>query len=111
VSGGGRVEDPRGRLEPGDPRGRLEEERLRLIDRRTGEGSEAPGGGLDLSELDRLEDELREVEDALARLEEGTYGTCQACGRPIEEEHLRSQPAARLCLADQRAGEQGAGRG
>jgi RNA polymerase-binding transcription factor DksA len=44
---------------------------------------------------------LAEVDAALQRLEDGRYGICEACGRPIEEERLRAVPATRYCLEDQ----------
>jgi len=59
----------------------------------------------DFSILERVEAELNDVEHALRRIDDGTYGTCEACGRPIEEERLEAVPAARLCLADQAAAE------
>ena len=40
----------------------------------------------DLSILERVEGELADVEHALRRLDDGSYGTCEACGRPIGEE-------------------------
>ena len=39
-----------------------------------------------------LERELDEVEDALARLTKGIYGTCVECGRPIATERLTARP-------------------
>jgi DnaK suppressor protein len=45
-----------------------------------------------------LRDTLRDVEHALDRMEAGTYGTCDNCGRPIADERLDALPAARLCL-------------
>ncbi len=45
-----------------------------------------------------LEGRLREVESALRRMEEGTYGICQACGRPIGVARLKALPFAALCL-------------
>jgi RNA polymerase-binding transcription factor DksA len=57
----------------------------------------------DLSILEQVEAELADVEHALRRLEEGTYGVCEACGGPIGEERLRAVPAARLCVDDQAA--------
>jgi len=44
---------------------------------------------------------LDEIKAALARLDDGTYGVCGACGRPIPVERLRAVPAARLCVACQ----------
>ena len=55
----------------------------------------------DTSILEQVQAELADVEHALRRLDEGTYGTCEACGKAIGEERLEAQPAARFCLADQ----------
>lgn len=59
----------------------------------------------DLSILEQVEAELADVERALQRLDEGTYGNCEACGEPIEEERLEALPAARFCLKHQAAAE------
>ena len=48
---------------------------------------------------------LGEVEGALARIEDGTYGTCVVCGKPIDDERLRAVPYATLCIEDKRAEE------
>ena len=50
--------------------------------------------------------DLREVDAALMRLDAGTYGVCEACGRPIADERLEALPAARLCIEDQSRAEQ-----
>jgi len=50
---------------------------------------------------------LREVETALARIDEGTYGLCAACGREIPEERLEAIPYATLCVEDKRRLERG----
>jgi RNA polymerase-binding transcription factor DksA len=55
----------------------------------------------DLSILEQVEAELADVEFAIRRLDEGTYGTCEVCGRPIPEERLDVLPATRLCLEHQ----------
>ncbi|MFP5376816.1 MAG: TraR/DksA C4-type zinc finger protein [Acidimicrobiia bacterium] len=55
----------------------------------------------DLSILEQVQAELAEVEHALHRLDDGSYGTCEACGRPIDEGRLEAVPAARFCLEDQ----------
>jgi hypothetical protein len=47
--------------------------------------------------LERIDAELGEVEDALRRLEEGTYGRCDVCGRPLDDDQLEAMPTARLC--------------
>jgi RNA polymerase-binding protein DksA len=51
--------------------------------------------------LDRIQAELDDVERALKRLDEGTYGTCQACGRDIGDERLEAVPATRFCIEHQ----------
>ena len=50
---------------------------------------------------------LEEIDAALARIEDGTYGTCAACGKPIAEERLEAVPWATLCIDDKRAQERG----
>jgi DnaK suppressor protein len=46
--------------------------------------------------------QLRQVEEALARIEAGTYGTCAACGKEIPEERLEAVPWTTLCIDDAR---------
>ncbi len=41
---------------------------------------------------------LRSIEEALMRIEDGTYGQCEDCGEPIGEKRLKSQPWATLCI-------------
>ena len=60
----------------------------------------------DLSILDQVEADLADIEHALRRLDDGTYGTCEACGKPIGDERLEAMPAARFCLDDQALAEQ-----
>jgi RNA polymerase-binding transcription factor DksA len=50
---------------------------------------------------------LGEVNAALARLDDGTYGTCTACGQRIPDERLEAVPWASLCLDDKRKQEGG----
>jgi DnaK suppressor protein len=49
-----------------------------------------------------LRDTLADVEQALARMDAGTYGRCERCGQPIGEERLEALPAARLCMSCKR---------
>ena len=42
--------------------------------------------------------DLAEIEAALARLADGSYGTCQACGASISAARLAARPAARTCV-------------
>jgi RNA polymerase-binding transcription factor DksA len=55
----------------------------------------------DLSILDSVEGELADVEHALQRLDDGTYGTCEACGKAIGDDRLEAMPATRFCVEDQ----------
>ena len=55
----------------------------------------------DFSILERVDGQLTDVDHALKRVDDGTYGTCEACGRPISEERLEAMPATRLCHDDQ----------
>jgi len=50
---------------------------------------------------------IAEIEAALTRIEDGTYGTCAVCGKPIAEERLEAVPYATLCIDDKRAQERG----
>jgi RNA polymerase-binding transcription factor DksA len=61
---------------------------------------------LDLADTDRDLEELREVEAALARLGQGSYGSCVDCGGPIPVERLTANPAASRCQPCQRMHEQ-----
>ena len=47
---------------------------------------------------DAAREGLAEIQAALARLADGSYGTCQACGAPISAERLAARPAARTCV-------------
>ncbi|MDI6910030.1 TraR/DksA C4-type zinc finger protein [Nocardioides sp.] len=47
----------------------------------------------------RAEQRLGEIADALVRLDEGTYGRCTRCGRPIATERLEVRPTATTCVA------------
>lgn len=48
-------------------------------------------------DLEVMRMELREVEAALARLDDGTWGRCEACGGAIGRIRLRALPEARRC--------------
>ena len=45
-----------------------------------------------------LRDTLSDIDDALAKIENGSYGTCEQCGKPIGDARLEAMPAARLCI-------------
>jgi len=50
---------------------------------------------------------LREIDDALQRIEQGTYGICEGTGKPIPKARLKAQPWARHCVEYARILEQG----
>lgn len=58
--------------------------------------------GLDHGLEEGAQQTLSEIEAALGRIDDGTYGTCLLCGKPIGAERLRALPWARLCIDDQR---------
>lgn len=80
---------------------------LSLLDQHQADvGTETFDRERDLSIAEQVEAELADVEHALARLDDGTYGICEACGQPIDEQRLEAVPAARLCREDQLVAEQ-----
>ncbi len=52
----------------------------------------------DLAVRTRLEETLRQVEEALQKFELGTYGICEACGTKIDWARLEAKPEAKLCI-------------
>ena len=50
------------------------------------------------SEPDRDRVAVAEVESAIRRLEDGSYGNCESCGEPIATARLEALPATRLCV-------------
>ncbi len=46
-----------------------------------------------------LTEQLTDVDDALAKLDDGHYGRCEGCDGPIPDARLEAMPAARLCIA------------
>jgi DnaK suppressor protein len=107
----------------------LEDERARLVDLRDSlsgaaepverETAADPGAGghladagselfdrsRDLSIVEDFDAQLAEIEHAIGRLEQGTYGRCQVCGRPIGAERLAARPMTRFCIDDQKEAE------
>ena len=70
--------------------------REQLLERRGRLQVTASASGVD-AELTRL---LTEVDAALARMNDGSYGLCDACHDPIESERLLADPLVRFCLGD-----------
>jgi RNA polymerase-binding protein DksA len=50
---------------------------------------------------------LREIDEAMERVEQGTYGICEGTGKPIPKARLEAQPWARYCVEYARMVEQG----
>jgi DnaK suppressor protein len=50
---------------------------------------------------------LAQIDRALARLDEGSYGICERCGKEILVDRLRARPWATLCIDDQRLADRG----
>jgi len=115
-------------MEPDDAHERLTEERTRLEQIRRGfdaehlhdesedestselshlaqhsadVGSETFEREKDFSILEQVEAELADVDRALRRLDDGTYGTCEDCGNPIGDDRLEAMPAASFCVSHQ----------
>lgn len=51
-----------------------------------------------LSLAEGLQQRLEDVQAALVRIEAGTYGKCEGCGKNIPAERLEAIPAAKLCI-------------
>ncbi|RKX59367.1 MAG: RNA polymerase-binding protein DksA [Thermodesulfobacteriota bacterium] len=54
---------------------------------------------------DREQKLLKKIDKALKKIEEGTYGICEACGAEIDEKRLMARPEATLCIECKRAQE------
>lgn len=113
-------EDPWTAVELAEVRAELEAERQRLqtevdeaeadlaeLMRDSGEGSgddQADAGAAtwerehELSLTNNAKELLEQIEHALERIEEGTYGVCESCGEPIGKMRLQAFPRATLCL-------------
>ncbi len=64
---------------------------------------------VDLTVQENVERLLNQVDRALEKIDEGTYGLCDRCGEPIEESRLQAAPEATLCLRHQKEWEQSEG--
>ena len=52
--------------------------------------------------IENEEEVLRAIDEALKRIEDGTFGPCQSCGKPIRKTRLKAIPYAGLCIKCQR---------
>jgi RNA polymerase-binding transcription factor len=67
--------------------------------KRIGDGTtEAISRLTDISVGQSLEVSLERIDRALAKLDDGTYGTCEGCGEPIPEKRLAAMPDSVHCV-------------
>ncbi|MGZ4131989.1 MAG: TraR/DksA family transcriptional regulator [Actinomycetota bacterium] len=57
----------------------------------------------DLSIENNVRDLMDKIDRALKRIDEGTYGLCSVCGRPIEKARIKALPYVDLCIKDAKA--------
>ena len=57
---------------------------------------------LDVSLEEGVQQTLDDINLALGKIEDGTYGICEVCGKPIGADRLNAIPWARFCIDDQR---------
>ncbi|KKM12247.1 hypothetical protein SY88_03525 [Clostridiales bacterium PH28_bin88] len=66
-------------------------------------GSEVYERSKDFALRDHANIRLRKIDEALRRIQEGSYGQCQRCGRPIPRDRLEAEPETSLCIDCRRA--------
>jgi DnaK suppressor protein len=80
----------------------VESGELSKVDQHPAElGSETFERELELTTLTIVEGELKDIDDALRRLDRGSYGICEECGKQIDEARLEAVPWAHYCVVDQ----------
>jgi DnaK suppressor protein len=89
--------------------GSLEDETEEVLGGSDNHLGDAAAGTLD-REIDYTLEEhseqvLAQIDTALRRIEDGTFGRCTNCGKPIPEERLEARPWASLCIDCQRDAE------
>ena len=89
----GSLEDETGELVSGSADNHLADTATETLDRE-----------IDYTLQENSEGVLNAIDDALRRIEDGTYGVCTTCGRPIEPERLEALPWTTQCAADARGG-------
>jgi RNA polymerase-binding protein DksA len=87
----GSISDELGELADGGTDNHLGDTATAMYDRELDEGLE-----------EGARETLAEIDGALQRIEDGTYGICEVCGKPIGAERLSAIPWTRLCIDDQR---------
>ena len=61
-------------------------------------GQVAAEHGENLALASGLREQLDDIEAALNRLDQGTYGLCEVCSQPIGDSRLEAMPATRFCI-------------
>ncbi len=72
--------------------------------------TESSGQEMSFAISDAGRKHLRDIEEALLRIREGTYGVCERCTKPIDGTRLEVVPHARMCISCQEASERAGGR-
>jgi RNA polymerase-binding transcription factor DksA len=75
-----------------------EETELAVDDNFADSGQVAAEEGENRALAAQLRDQLDDVERALAKLDDGTYGSCDVCSQPIGDARLEAIPTARFCI-------------
>lgn len=80
---------------------------LSLYDNHPGDvGTETFERSKDIGLRDQARVQLGKIQEALAKMEKGTYGICEVCGREIPEARLQAVPATTLCFQCQKEREE-----
>jgi RNA polymerase-binding transcription factor DksA len=87
----GSVSDELGELAEGGTDNHLGDTATAMFDRELDEGLE-----------EGAQQTLAEIDAALRRIDDGSYGVCEVCGKPIAPQRLAAIPWARRCIDDQR---------
>src|SRR5438477_12898568 len=71
---------------------------LSSLDQHQGDiGTETFEREKDFSLLEQLEAEINDHDAALRKIDEGTYGRCEVCGKEVDAERLEAMPGTRTC--------------
>jgi RNA polymerase-binding transcription factor DksA len=72
---------------------------LSALDQHQGDiGTETFEREKDFSLLEQLEAEIGDLDAALRKIDEGTYGICEICGKQIQPDRLEAMPGTRTCI-------------
>ena len=93
-----------GRLTAHDARQRLEHARNSRVAQlqALGETGQSAEDHLMSAQTEAISRVLKEIDEAFARIEDGSYGTCLGCSKPVPAERLEILPYTRYCVTCQR---------